>query len=136
MATRLEIIDETLVIMGWPKQDFHPGKSIDVGGYTDYLLKSDAFPLLVVEAKRVGQTFTLPESVNKREYTAKYLSNSFGHDLREAMQALLTDQHPDSSSRGVFLMNKFEFQWMQACLQICIDSYKFRAYIDHPDKLF
>lgn len=85
-ATRLELVDEALLFLGWQKSDFNPEEATDLGGYTDYLLKSDGVPLLVVEAKRIGRTFTLPDSVRKREYTAKYLSTSCGPELAEAMQ--------------------------------------------------
>jgi GTPase SAR1 family protein len=83
--TRLQLIDEILLILGWKKKEFSPEESTGIRNYTDYIFKVNSVPHFVVEAKRLGISFTLPETVSKREYTAKYLINSCGTELKEAM---------------------------------------------------
>lgn len=83
--TRLQIIDEMLILLGWSKSDFSPEESTGNGNYTDYLIRVNGQPHLVVEAKKLGTVFTLPKNINRREYTAKYLANNCGKELKEAM---------------------------------------------------
>jgi GTPase SAR1 family protein len=84
-TTRLEVIDLTLEALGWPRSDFHPELRTPIGTYTDYLLKSHRDPLLVVEAKRIDDTFHIPQKYKKRRYQAQFLVNNCGESLREAM---------------------------------------------------
>jgi Cdc6-like AAA superfamily ATPase len=83
--TRLQIIDEALELLGWAKADFNPESRTQVGDYTDYLLKSHHHPLIVVEAKRVGTTFSLPQENRRMEYKASFLCLAGGNELKEAM---------------------------------------------------
>ncbi|MCA9717650.1 MAG: hypothetical protein KC468_23455 [Myxococcales bacterium] len=73
-------------MLGWAKADFHPEQRTQLGNYSDYLLKSHRDPLLVVEAKRLGRTFYLPERFKKRTYQANFLRSHGGQELKEAMQ--------------------------------------------------
>lgn len=88
--TRLLIINSVLEALGWQKEDFNPetavssGESID---YLDYLLKSNGKPRLVVEAKKVGYTFTSPrQNLKKNEYQLSYLQSAFGPSLNEVLK--------------------------------------------------
>ena len=83
---RLEIIDEILIAMGWRKESFHPESFDGAGGFTDYLLKSHGTPLLVIEAKRSGRTFSLPKNVRGGRVKVGTLHAGGGHDLREALE--------------------------------------------------
>lgn len=84
--TRLEVIDGILDdVLGWAKADFSPEEATDVGQFTDYLLRSHKNPLLVVEAKRVGRTFTLPVNYRRRQYKVSFLVQNCGPELKEAM---------------------------------------------------
>lgn len=84
-ATRLFIIDEVLELLGWAKADFNPETRTVTGDYTDYLLKSHHQALIVVEAKRVGKSFWLPQEYRRMEYKAGFLSSAGGIELKEAM---------------------------------------------------
>ena len=85
--TRLLIIDKTLNILHWNDDDFNPEETAGTIGFTDYLLKIDGNPRLIVEAKRTSQTFRIPRSKLKR-YTYKlgYLRNQFGGAVHEVIE--------------------------------------------------
>lgn len=64
-STRFYIIDEILEkILKWPKQKVSVEQHVD-GNYTDYiLLNSQHNPILVIESKKAGKYFELPENLN------------------------------------------------------------------------
>lgn len=88
--TRLLIIDEVLLALGWDKLDFNPESySARSGGYLDYLLKVEGYPRLVVEAKRTGTTFTSPNvnlGKSRSTYSVSYLKSAFGAALTEVIE--------------------------------------------------
>lgn len=76
--TRLVLIDEILSLLGWDKSSFNPETYIPKAGFSDYLLAIDDNPRLVVEAKRIGDTFRSATSkLLKREYEVRYLKRAF-----------------------------------------------------------
>lgn len=64
-TTRFHIIDEILEkVLKWPKSEISIEEHIE-GNYADYILKSKTQkPLLIIESKRVGKYFELPENLN------------------------------------------------------------------------
>ncbi len=82
--TRLLLIDETLVALGWPKDSFNPEERSGKG-FTDYLLAIDDRPCLVVEAKRTGHTFTATKKHNKTDYALSYVKSAFGSAFSEVL---------------------------------------------------
>ncbi|WP_141686182.1 hypothetical protein, partial [Alishewanella sp. HH-ZS] len=64
--TRLKIIDEVLLILGWSKDEFNPETHVKNLGYTDYLIKVNKIPRLVIEAKKIGDTFKNYHSRNSK----------------------------------------------------------------------
>lgn len=76
--TRLEVIDEILISLGWPKSSFHPETTASKVSYLDYLLHMNRSPVAVVEAKRVGETFHTPKKLGAVHYQFSYLRTAFG----------------------------------------------------------
>src|SRR5687768_4987732 len=75
--TRLLLIDEVLILLGWAKQDFHPEQHA-TSGYTDYRLTFDGQPRLIVEAKRIGLVAPIPDLLHRKDYSNDYLHKSCG----------------------------------------------------------
>ena len=99
--TRLLLVDRVLQILGWDPKEFKPEQPVVGVGYLDYLLMTDGIPRVVVEAKRVGNTFGLAQSRLKRAaYALKYMRTAFGSALGDvlrqaqgyAMEKMGTDQ--------------------------------------------
>lgn len=63
--TRFQIIDRLLRdVLGWPNGSFKM-ESSTIAGFTDYhLMRPNGKPVLIVEAKRTGVYFGLPENFN------------------------------------------------------------------------
>lgn len=84
-TTRLIIIDEILQFIGWEKEDFnpeHPAK----GEYIDYLLTLDNVPRLIVEAKRIGKTFSSPSNqMHDLSYSLTYFQRAYGRALKSVI---------------------------------------------------
>ena len=81
-STRLEIIDEILMILNWDKADFNPELYSNNSGYLDYLLKKDNLSQVVVEAKRYETPFWPKVRLkNSSIYDVSYLKSAFGNDL-------------------------------------------------------
>lgn len=91
--TRAQFIDPVLSRLGWSqsaiKREPYAGWA-DSKGYIDYLLLIDNRPSFVVEAKRVGRSFSFPESLKKqRTTTYRKLMATAGPDLKEALEQCL-----------------------------------------------
>jgi hypothetical protein len=84
-TTRLLIVDEVLQALGWSKDSFNPEENVSPGSFTDYLLRVDGVPRLVVEAKRVGHTFVAGRQLRKTEYTISYAQAAFGPAFGEVL---------------------------------------------------
>lgn len=65
-TTRLLLIDEILILLGWKKEDFNPEYNCQQAGFADYALSINKIPRVIVEAKRIGVTFGFPP---KKVYT-------------------------------------------------------------------
>lgn len=84
--TRLLIIDSILEALGWSKDDFNPEHPVKRVGFTDYLISVDTIPRFIVEAKRIGQTFTHPQiKLKKTVYQLSYVRTSFGPAVSEVI---------------------------------------------------
>lgn len=76
--TRLLIIDEVLIALGWEKEDFNPEVHAGKAGYIDYLLAIDKTPRLIVEAKKTGNTFCSPTKKRLKEtYQLRQFRSAF-----------------------------------------------------------
>lgn len=84
--TRLLIIDEVLSALGWAKEEFNPEEVTISGQYIDYLLKVDGFPRLIIEAKRVGNTFSQIRKLHKNLYAVSYVKSAFGSAFGEVLE--------------------------------------------------
>ncbi|MBE0370809.1 hypothetical protein [Pseudoalteromonas aurantia] len=85
--TRLLLIDEILEILGWDKSSFNPETYIPKAGFSDYLLTIDDNPRLVVEAKRIGDTFrTAKSKLLKREYEVRYFKRAFKSSFSDVIE--------------------------------------------------
>ncbi len=85
--TRLLLIDEVLQALGWSKDSFNPEESAGQAGYLDYLLRTDAVPRLIVEAKKFGHTFGLPRGQRQRNhYQLRSLRSSYGQPLTDVLE--------------------------------------------------
>ncbi|WP_146027248.1 hypothetical protein [Bowmanella denitrificans] len=88
--TRLLIIDEVLLLLGWSKDNFNPEKWIPNSGFADYLLKCNETPRLVVEAKKIGITFKSPSTKNSKVvYEVRYLRRAFKNLFSEIIDQAL-----------------------------------------------
>ncbi len=85
-STRLLLVDEILSLLGWDKSEFHPETDAGKAGFTDYLLKLDSHPRVVVEAKRAGHTFCSTKSHTKIEYKLSYVRSAFGTRFTEVLE--------------------------------------------------
>jgi hypothetical protein len=85
--TRLIIINEILNLLGWDNDSFNPEYWIPKAGYSDYLLKSNGTPRLVVEAKRLGDTFkSSSKKLGKTNYEVRYLRKAFKSSFSEVIE--------------------------------------------------
>lgn len=85
--TRLLLIDRILNILNWPVDSFNPEKRATNFGFLDYLLTVDGVPFLVVEAKRVGDTFGHPSHrIQREQYRLSYLRTQFGKSVTEVIE--------------------------------------------------
>lgn len=82
--TRAKIIDFILRdCLGW-EENFIVRENPNDSGYSDYELQIDKIPVLVIEAKKTGEYFQIPETMISRSYkisgsisTTKNLMNAF-----------------------------------------------------------
>lgn len=90
-ATRVQLVDQILErVLGWPRSQFHPE---EYGGldqedqkkqWLDYHLGQPERPRLVVEAKRVGKTFSL-STRRTRQVSLGQLQSHNGKLLKEVL---------------------------------------------------
>ena len=96
--TRALIIDPLLRHLGWGfsdiKREPYAGWA-DARGFIDYLLMQSGRPLMVLEAKKTGRTFSLPQTLtNQRITTYRKIRASASPTLVEALdQCLHYAQH-------------------------------------------
>ncbi|WP_337174720.1 hypothetical protein [Paludisphaera sp.] len=61
-TTRMRAIDTLLFdVLGWDKNKVETEKYCRLQGYADYVFKRDSMTPLVLEAKKNGETFLLPD---------------------------------------------------------------------------
>lgn len=94
--TRARYIDPVLDLLGWSAGDIKREPYAGWGdnrGYVDYLLCIDDRPMIVLEAKKSGRSFLIPNNLG-RSTTFRKLRASASKDLREALdQCLQYAQH-------------------------------------------
>lgn len=88
-TTRLLLIDEILILLGWKKEDFNPEYNCQQAGFADYALSINKIPRVIVEAKRIGVTFGFPQrKFTQNEYAVSYFKSAFRKELTDIiMQA-------------------------------------------------
>jgi hypothetical protein len=91
--TRARLIDPLLRFLGWThgevRREPYAGWS-DARGYIDYLLLIDARPAMVIEAKRSGRSFQVPDALSRQTTTNYRKLHATGSlDLREALEQCL-----------------------------------------------
>lgn len=96
--TRAQIIDPILSLLGWSdneiKREPFAGWS-DSRGFIDYLLQASGRSVMVIEAKKSGRSFGIPQVLtSQRQTTYRKLHATGSPDLREALdQCLRYAQH-------------------------------------------
>lgn len=96
--TRALIIDPLLRCLGWGigdvKREPYAGWT-DARGFIDYLLMQDGKPMMVLEAKKTGRSFSLPQKLtNQRVTSYKKVRATASPSLIEALdQCLQYAQH-------------------------------------------
>lgn len=96
--TRAQFIDPALNLLGWSaneiKREPYAGWN-DSKGYIDYLLLIDDRPMVVLEAKKAGRSFQIPNTLaNVRVTSFRKLRATSSKDLNEALdQCLRYAQH-------------------------------------------
>ncbi|MCW8899043.1 MAG: hypothetical protein OQK95_00020 [Gammaproteobacteria bacterium] len=99
--TRLLLIDEIMSILGWSKEEFNPEEPTPKGQYIDYLLKIDDSPRLVIEAKRIGNTFSPLKKLHKTHYAVSYIKSAFGQAFCEVLEQAEKYAHDTQVPYGV-----------------------------------
>ncbi|HXF61527.1 MAG TPA: AAA family ATPase, partial [Caldilineaceae bacterium] len=89
-STRVMLIDEILVALGWSRADFNPETPAGKG-WIDYLLSADQIPRFIVEAKKTGHTFAHPKPrLHESEYSLAYLKRAFKAGLTNVLEQATT----------------------------------------------
>lgn len=90
--TRLEIIDRVLTdVLGWSRDQFNPeiqspgSKGADKRQWLDYHLTTTEGSSIVVEAKRVGNTFLFSSTKKHRTYRLQTLKTAHGSALTSVL---------------------------------------------------
>lgn len=91
--TRALVIDPLLRHLGWSynevKREPYAGWA-DAKGFIDYLLVQDGKPMMVLEAKKTGRSFSLPQTLtNQRVTTYKKIRATASESLIEALEQCL-----------------------------------------------
>lgn len=85
--TRLLLVDEILVSLGWSRKDFNPEQPVGTIGYTDYKITSEGISHFIVEAKKVGHTFGNPRhGLRKVDYTLNFIRSQFGQAISDVIK--------------------------------------------------
>jgi hypothetical protein len=91
---RMAVINRVIDALGWPFLDSGPESPTGAGDYLDYELKTQLGPWMVVEAKRAGDAFEIPDSLlPARSTTTRSLQPLLrrgGRLMREALQQAAT----------------------------------------------
>ncbi|WP_441254491.1 hypothetical protein [Aeromonas sp. A600620] len=86
-ATRLKVIDRVLrEILGWLDEDISPEEHVTEDGntsYSDYILRT-ANTAIVVEAKKVGASFTATAGQRRVKLSNQFLQSELGHAIIQA----------------------------------------------------
>jgi hypothetical protein len=83
------VVDQILAALGWPNEEIGREMSSGAGDFLDYELRAAGLPWMVVEAKRIGETFLLAglaPSVEGLVRSLRALLNRGGAHLREIMK--------------------------------------------------
>lgn len=96
--TRACVIDPLLSCLGWSGSDIKREPFAgwtDSRGFIDYLLLQDGRPIMVLEAKRTGRTFSVPQKLTSQRITTyKKIRATASQNLVEALeQCLRYSQH-------------------------------------------
>lgn len=96
--TRAQVIDPVLALVGWLakeiKREPYAGWT-DAKGFVDYLLLINGRPMMVLEAKKSGRSFSIPSALKSQRITSfKKIRSTASEDLKEALdQCLRYAQH-------------------------------------------
>jgi hypothetical protein len=87
-TTRCEVVDRILAAVGWPREALHREMPSGAGEFLDYCLTDREVPWIVVEAKRIGQTFRLPLADDGRSLVSpiRSLMREGGKGAMEALK--------------------------------------------------
>jgi predicted type IV restriction endonuclease len=108
--TRLKLIDELLFeVLDWEKDDVEVEKYCRDVGYADYVFCPQIAKALILEAKRVGASFTLPEAQFKTEPVAFGLLESESKNAGEALRQVI-GYAASLGSRYIAISNGY--QWI------------------------
>jgi hypothetical protein len=84
--TRVILIDSILNALGWENNDFNPETPAG-SEYIDYLLSVDGNPKVIVEAKRLGNTFASPaKQLREVSYSLSYFKSAYGRALSNTLE--------------------------------------------------
>ncbi len=85
--TRLLLVDEILISLGWDSKDFNPEQPAGAIGYTDYKMTHNEISHFIVEAKKVGHTFGNPRNGLRRvDYPLSYIRSQFGQSISDVIE--------------------------------------------------
>ena len=90
-TTRVELIDEVLRAVGWPTGSIERERPTGTGDFIDYELNVDG-PWMVVEAKRVGESFRLSQKSGRAQHPSRSvqsLISTGGESLRDTVARVL-----------------------------------------------
>lgn len=88
-TTRVELIDEVLRAIGWPTGSIDRELPTGTGDFIDYELQADGQSWMVVEAKRVGESFRLaakPGRASQPSKSVQSLMSTGGESLRDVLK--------------------------------------------------
>jgi hypothetical protein len=93
-TVRMAVIDKVIQALGWDPVDAGLESPTGAGDYLDYELKTPIGPWMVVEAKRAGETFEVPDSLlpirSATTRTLQPLLRRGGRLLRDALHQAAT----------------------------------------------
>jgi hypothetical protein len=109
-STRLRVIDTVLFdILQWDKNDVDTEKYCRANGFADYVFHVSGKPLLVIEAKKTGINFLLPNRIYKdRPYQFGLLAK----ECKEAAAALEQASGYAATLGSIYIAISNGHQWM------------------------